>query len=170
MLRRLCLLVTLLLLCGALVPARAQRFGGKIELSAGYDYTHFKSSPAVNLNGFDVSAQYKVWNWLGGVAEVDGEYGKVGGVSSRVYAYVFGPQISWPRRISPFAHALFGVGYFSGGGYRNRSLAANYGGGVDLRIKPRLSWRVIEGDLVITRLGGLSEHSPRVSTGVVFRF
>jgi hypothetical protein len=62
------------------------------------------------------------------------------------------------------------VGTFSGGGYNNRSLAANYGGGVDFKIKPRLSWRVLEGDLVITRLGGLSEHSARVSTGIVFRF
>jgi hypothetical protein len=131
---------------------------------------HFKSSPAVNLNGFNASGQYKLKDWLGGVAEAGGEYGKVGGVSSHVYTYAFGPQVSWPRRISPFAHALFGMGTFSGGGYINRSLAANYGGGIDMKIKPRWSWRVIEGDLVITRLGGLSEHSTRVSTGFVFRF
>ena len=170
MLRKLCLLVLFVLTFGALVPAWAQDTGDKIELSAGYGYMHFKSSPASDLNGFVVSGQYKLRNWLGGVAEASGEYGKVGGVDSRVYTYVFGPQISWPRRISPFAHALFGVGYFSGGGFTSRSLAASYGFGVDAKLKKRWSWRVIEGDIVQTHVGGLSEHSTQVSTGIVFHF
>jgi hypothetical protein len=170
MLRRLCLLVTFVLVSGVLVPARAQGLADKIELSAGYAYMHFKSSPAVNLNGFDVSGQYKLKDWLSGVADVGGEFGTVGGVSSHVYTYTFGPQVSWPRRVSPFAQALFGFGYFSGGGYTNRSLAANYGAGVDVKIKAKLSWRVIEADLVTTRLGGVSEHSTRISTGIVYRF
>ena len=114
MLRRLCLLVTFVLMCGVLVPARAQGLASKIELSAGYAYMHFKSSPAVNLNGFDVSGQYKLKDWLAGAADVGGEFGTVGGVSSHVYTYTFGPQVSWPRRVSPFAHALFGVGFFLG--------------------------------------------------------
>jgi len=170
MLRRLCLLVLFVLMCGALVPARAQDPSDKIELSAGYAYMHFKSSPAVNLNGFDVSGEYKLRGWLGGVGEVGGEYGNVGGVSSHVYTYLFGPQISWPRRISPFAHVLVGVGYFSGGGYTSRSLAAAYGFGVDVKVKPRWSWRVVEADIVQTHLGGLSEHNTRISTAFVYRF
>jgi len=170
MLRKLCLLVLFVLMCGALVPARAQDPGDKIELSAGYAYMHFKSSPAVNLNGFTVSGQYKLRDWLGGVGEVGGEYGNVGGVSSRVYTYLFGPQISWPRRVSPFAHILFGAASFSGGGFVSRSVAVAYGFGVDVKIKPRWSWRVIEGDIVQTRVGGLSEHNTRVSTGIVFHF
>ena len=119
------------LMCGALVPARAQDPGDKIELSAGYAYMHFKSSPSVNLNGFALSGQYKLRDWLGGVGEVGGEYGTVGGVSSRVYTFLVGPQISWPRRVSPFAHILLGAGTFSGGGFANRSLAVDYGVGVD---------------------------------------
>jgi hypothetical protein len=171
MLRKVCLLVLFVLMGGAVVPARAQDPGDKIELSAGYAYMHFKSSPAVNLNGFDVSGQYKLRDWLGGVGEVGGEYGNVGGVNSRVYTFLVGPQVSWPRkRISPFAHVLFGAGYFSGGGFTSRSLAAAYGFGVDARIKPRWSWRVVEVDIVQTHLGGLSEHNTRASTGIVFRF
>jgi hypothetical protein len=171
MLRRLCLLAVLGLVCGGFVPARAQDMGDKFEFSAGYAYMHFKSLPTANLNGFDVSGQYKVRSWLGGVADVSGEYGQVGGVSSQVYTYLFGPQLCWPpRRISPFAHALFGAGYFSGGGYTNRAIAAEYGAGVDWKIKTRWSWRVLEANLVETRLGGVAEHSARVSTGIVFHF
>jgi hypothetical protein len=168
MVRRVCLLLGLIFL--ASVPARAQDPEDKIELSAGYAYMHFKSVPAVNLNGFDVSGQYKLRDWLGGVAEVGGEYGSVGGVRSQVYTYLFGPQISWPRRISPFAHLLFGASSFSGGGYASRSIGAAYGFGVDAKVKKKWSWRVIEGDIVPTHLGGVSEHSVRVSTGIVFRF
>jgi hypothetical protein len=140
------------------------RFIGRLCLHA---LQEFAGSQLERIYGV---GEYKVRDWLGAVAEAEGEYGKVGGVSSRVYTYTVGPQISWPRRISPFAHALFGLGHFSGGGYINQSLAANYGGGIDMKIKPKFSWRVIEGDLAITRLGGVSEHSTRVSTGIVFHF
>jgi hypothetical protein len=170
MLRKVGLVVMFVLMCGALVPARAQDPGDKIELSAGYAYMHFKSSPSVNLNGFALSGQYKLRDWLGGVGEVGGEYGTVGGVSSRVYTFLVGPQISWPRRVSPFAHILLGAGTFSGGGFANRSLAVAYGFGVDVKIKPKWSWRVIEGDIVQTHLGGLEEHNTRVSSGFVFHF
>jgi hypothetical protein len=170
MVRKLCVLAMLALMGGALFPARAQDPSDKIELSAGYAYMHFKSVPAVNLNGFDVSGQYKLRDWLGGVGEVGGEYGTVGGVSSHLYTYMFGPQISWPRRISPFAQILLGGASFSGGGYQNRSLAIAYGAGVDMRVKPKLSWRVLQVDLVETRVGGISERNTRVSTGIVYRF
>ena len=115
MLRKVCLLVGLALI--ASVAARAQEAGDKIELFGGYAYMHFKSTPAANLNGFDLAGQYKVGDWfgikLGVVADIGGEYGKVNGVSSHVYTYIFGPQISWPHRISPFVHALGGLGRFS---------------------------------------------------------
>jgi len=41
---------------------------------------------------------------------------------------------------------------------------------VDWKIKTRWSWRVLEANLVETRLGGVAEHSARVSTGIVFHF
>ena len=170
MLRKLGLLAMFVLMCGVLVPVRAQVLADKIDLSGGYAFMHFKSLPAVNLNGFDVSGEYKLRDWLGGVADLGGEFGNVGGVSSHVYTYLFGPQISWPRRISPFAHVLFGAGYFSGGGYTNRSLGLGYGVGVDWKVKTRWSWRVLEADLIQTKLGGVEEHSTRISTGFVYHF
>jgi len=33
-----------------------------------------------------------------------------------------------------------------------------------------LSWRIIEGDDVITKYFGGREHNPKISTGIVLRF
>lgn len=167
-LRKLCLIVAMIFL--ASVSARAQGLGDKIELSGGYGYMHFKSTPASSLNGFDASGQWKFFNWLGAVADVGGEYGKVNGVNSQLYTFLFGPQISWPHRISPFAHALAGLSRFSGGDFKDRSTAFAFGVGVDYHVSGRFSWRVIQADALTTRLGGRDEHNTRVSTGIVFRF
>jgi hypothetical protein len=168
----------LAILCGLIalvsLSARAQGLGDKIEIFGGYTYMHFKSTPAANLNGFDVSGQYAVRDLfgvrLGVVADIDGEYGKVNGVSSQVYTYTFGPQVSWPRRISPFAHALVGLGHFSGGNFTSRGLAYGIGAGIDYKVRNRLSWRIIEADVILTHLGSNDQHSTRVSTGIVFHF
>jgi hypothetical protein len=166
--KKLCLLLALILVGG--VSARAQGFGGKIELSAGYNYMRFHADPAANLNGVDLSGQYKLADWLGVTADVTGEYGKVGGVSSRVYTYLVGPQVSWPRRVSPFGHLLFGGAHFDGGGFASKSFAYAIGGGVDTRINPRFSWRIFQADILPTHLGSIDQHNIRFSTGIVFRF
>lgn len=164
-------LVFVVMLIGAL-PARGQEAGDKIELSLGYSYMHFGSTPKVNLNGAELTGQYKLSDWLGVVADVSGEYGQVAGVSSRVYTYDFGPQLTWPkpRKISPFAHLLVGGSHFDGGGYASKGFSWGIGAGVDDRIKPKISWRIVQVDILPTHLGGDEEHNTRVSTSIVFRF
>jgi hypothetical protein len=150
---------------------RAQAMGDKIELSASYSYMHFGSTPSSNLNGAELGGQYKLSDWLGVAADVSAEFGKVGGVFSRVYTYDFGPQVSWPRRISPFAHLLLGGAHFDGGGFASRAFSWDIGGGVDMRIHSgRFSWRIIQGDVLPTHLGSNEQHNTRVSTGIVYRF
>lgn len=150
------------------VCAQAQ---DKIELSASYSYMHFAATPGRNLNGVELGGQWKFADWLGVAADVSGQYGKVGGVSSQIYTYDFGPQVSWPRRISPFAHALFGGGHFGGGGFYSRSFTWEIGGGVDMRIRSgRFAWRIIQGDILPTHFGGNEQHNTRLSTGIVVRF
>ncbi len=166
--RKMCLLFVVISL--AALPACAQGLGDKIELSAGYSYMHFGATPKVNLNGFELGGQYKVSDWLGVVADVGGEYGKVGGVSSRVYTYLFGPQVSWPRRVSPFGHILLGGSHFDGGGFSSKGFAWAIGAGIDYRLNSRFSWRIIQGDVLPTHLGGNQQHNTRVSTSIVFRF
>jgi hypothetical protein len=162
------LLLALIFVAG--LSARAQGLADKIELSAGYNYMRFEATPSVNLNGVDVSGLYKLSDWLGVDVDVSGDYGHVGGVSSRVYTYLFGPQVSWPRRVSPFAHLLGGGAHFDGGGFASRSFAYAIGAGVDTRINPRFSWRIFQVDALPTHLGSIDQHNIRFSTGIVIRF
>jgi len=78
-----------------------------------------------NLNGWNVSAEVKVFRWIGAVADFDGSYGSVPitGFSSFIfnppthsdtsfYSYLFGPRVSVELgKFRPFAEALFGVAY-----------------------------------------------------------
>lgn len=154
------------------LSAHAQGLDDKIEVSAGYSYLRFHAIPSANLNGFNASGQYKLSDWLGVALDLGGQYGQVGGVSSRVYTYVVGPQVTLPRpwRFTPFAHFMIGGSHFDGGGFASKGFAYDIGAGVDTKIKPRLSWRILEIDEIPTHLGGSTQHNVRVSTGIVFRF
>ena len=85
MVRKIGLLFGILLV--ASFPARTQ---DKVEVFGGYSYMRFRSSPSANLNGWELSGQYKFTDWLGGVADLDGHYGSVGGVGTSVHSYLFG--------------------------------------------------------------------------------
>ncbi|MGH9770882.1 MAG: hypothetical protein ACRD4Q_04170 [Candidatus Acidiferrales bacterium] len=168
MVRRLSLLLALIFIVS--LSVQAQGFADKLELYGGYSYMRFRSSPAANTNGWDLAGQYKFSRWLGAVADVGGEYGKVGGVNSNVYTYLFGPQVSWPSRVSPFAHVLVGGSHFLGGSFSSKGIAMAIGAGVDTHLRNQLYWRVIQMDYIPTHLGGNTQGNTRLSTGIVIRF
>jgi hypothetical protein len=168
MLRKLSLLLGLFFLIS--LSAHAQGLSDKVELFGGYSYLRFDSSPQVNLNGWEISGQYKITNWIGGVADFSGDYGSPFGVSSSVHTFLFGPQVSWPSRVSPFAHVLFGGAHFDAGAVSTTTFATAIGGGIDTKINDRFSWRIIQGDYLLTRFGSQTQNNARVSTGIVFRF
>lgn len=168
MVRKISVLLGLFLLVS--LSAQAQGLADKVELFGGYSYERFDSSPKVNLNGWELSGQYKFHDWLGGVADLDGHYGSIAGTGVSVHTFLFGPQISFPARVSPFAHALFGGAHVSGGGASDTSFSAAIGGGIDTRIGHGLSWRIIQGDYLMTRFFGSRQDNARLSTGIVFRF
>jgi hypothetical protein len=118
----------------------------------------------------EISVQYKFKDWLGAVGEVDAHFGLPSTPAARSLNILAGPQFSLPRRISPFAHVLAGLGHAYTNGIWDNSLAAAIGGGIDIALAPQLSWRILEGDDVITRYFGGIEHNPRVSTGILLRF
>jgi hypothetical protein len=153
----------------ALQPAQAQD-QDKVEVFGGYSYMRFRPSPDVNLNGWEASAQYKFRDWIGGVADFDGHYGSIGGVGTSVHSYLFGPQVSLPSRVSPFAHVLLGGAHFSAGGFGDSAFAMAIGGGIDTEIKRGISWRIIQGDYLLTRFGSQTQNNGRISTGVVLHF
>jgi len=153
------------------IPARAQRL---MEVFAGYSYEGLdrlpQAIPGRNLNGTEIAVQYKFTDWLGVVGEVDGHFGLPSEPASKSLNILVGPQFSLPKRISPFAQVLVGYGHGYTNGIWDNSFSAAIGGGVDMRLAPLLSWRIIEGDDVITHYFGGTEHNPRVSTGIILRF
>jgi len=149
------------------IPALAQ---DKVELFGGYTYMRFRISPDQNMNGWEFSGQYKFRDWLGGVADIDGHYASVNGVGTSVYTYLFGPQVSWPARVSPFGHVLLGGAHFGAGGYGTSSFSMAIGGGIDTQVTDRISWRIFQGDYLMTNFGSHTQNNARLSTGIVFRF
>ena len=165
MMRKLPFMAVLLLLVS--VSVRAQ---DKVEMFGGYSYQRVDASPSFNLNGWEFSGQYKTAGWLGFVADFDGHYGSPSGISTSTHHYLFGPQVSWPARVSPFAHVLIGAGHLNFGGLGDTSFSTAIGGGIDTRLVPRIYWRVIQGDYIYTHYFGSTQHNARLSTGIVFRF
>jgi outer membrane protein with beta-barrel domain len=149
-----------------------------------------------NLNGWNVSAEVKVFRWIGAVADFDGSYGSVPGtgfssfipnppthVNTSFYSYLFGPRVSVELgRFRPFAEGLFGVASQNVDldefeSTHDAHFATAYGGGLDYRLTRRFAWR-LEADYVGSRLfprlqpSGTStpiQNNFRFSTGVVFR-
>jgi len=159
------MLLTLGVYVLASLPAQAQDLS-KVELFGGFSYTRFHSSPAINLNGWEVSGQYRFTDWLGGVGDFAGQYGS----GASTYTYLFGPQISLPSRVSPFGHLLVGGAHFGAGGVGTSSFSTAIGGGFDVGITDQIYWRAAQVDYLMTQFGGGSQNNFRFSTGILIRF
>jgi hypothetical protein len=165
MLRRLCLVAGLILVVS--LSAHAQ---DKVEVFGGYSYLRTDNSPSFNTNGWELSGNYKLADWLGGVADLDGHYGSPRGVSTSVHTFLFGPQVSWPARVSPFAHVLLGGARASALGVSNTAFGVAIGAGIDTRLLPGIYWRIFQADYLQTRFFSRTQNNARISTGIVFRF
>jgi hypothetical protein len=152
------------------VPAHAQDHA---EIFGGYAYSRFNPNGAdsSNLNGWEISAQYKFTRWLGAVGDFGGEYGTIADVpSSSLHTFLFGPQVSFPARVSPFAHVLLGGAHVGlNGGPSDTSFAAAIGVGIDARLAHGVAWRVIQGDYLRTNFFGGGQNNARISTCIVIR-
>ena len=105
MIRRLSVLA--IVFFAAAFVAQAQLDTDKIELYGGYSFLHFSDNGSFNQNGWELQGQYKLFPFLGAVADFSGDYGN--GVST--HYFLFGPEVSWPARVSPFAHVLIGAAH-----------------------------------------------------------
>jgi hypothetical protein len=148
------------------ISARAQSF----DLFGGYSYERFGGSPARNLHGVEITGQYKFRSWLGIAADMDAHFGLPSSPDARTLDFMVGPQVSFPARISPFVHLLAGIGHARTNGSSDTSFAGAIGAGIDMRIVPLVSWRILQADEIITHHFGGVQHNARISTGLVFRF
>jgi hypothetical protein len=168
MFRKLCFLVAAALLLS--VAAGAQGLTDKIEVFGGYSYQRFATNPGFNSNGWELSGQYKVFSWLGGFADVDGHYGTFEGVRSTGHNFLVGPQVSFPARVSPFAHVFVGDARLSAGSASSSSLASGLGFGIDTSLVPQVAWRVVQVDIIHSHVFSQGERNTRLSTGIVIHF
>jgi hypothetical protein len=164
MIRRIALLAGLILLPA--LSVHAQGFGDKVEVFGGYSYIHIDNSPSFSTNGWELAGEYKFADWVGAVADFDANYSS----GNAIHTALFGPQVSWPARVSPFGHLLIGVAHGDTGPFTDNSFAVALGGGIDARLVPHVYWRVFEGDYLPTHLFGVHENNARISTGIVIHF
>ena len=157
--------------------AQAQVDTDKIELYGGYSFLHFSDNGSFNQNGWELQGQYKIFPILGAVADFSGDYGN--GVNT--HYFMVGPQVSWPARVSPFAHVLIGAAHIGSNfevgttppivvSTSDTSFATAVGGGIDARIKHGIYWRIFQADWIHSSAFGSGQNNTRVSTGLVFHF
>jgi hypothetical protein len=172
----------------------------QVQVFGGYSYLHLGSVSAqttldcpgvgcpitttttihLNLNGWEASASFNPVPVFGFTADFAGNYGTLDASTVHMQTYLFGPQVHFPGPISPFAHVLFGdaheaIGNGSSGATEVTGSSANAfaiaaGGGLDIKLVPFVSLRVIQIDDLITRFGSATQHQPRASAGLVIHF
>ena len=96
-------------------------------------------------------------------------------VKAKTHTLVGGLQFkdnSKETKIKPFGHVMAGFTAARVSGFVSDSetgFAGVIGGGVDIKISPRVDFRAIQLDYNPTRLGGETQHNFRVGIGLVFR-
>ena len=160
----------------------------QVELSGGFSYRRFQDidGDKLGMKGWYFSAEYNVFRWLGGVAEVsDTRQNQYLNGNTGVSNVLIGPQV-FPfghRKVTVFGEFLVGVGL-----YRNSIPAfGDYpaseptyaafmwqgGGGVEYNRWKHLGIRLIQADFghVSFFPNSLDNHiTSRYSVGLVYRF
>jgi Outer membrane protein beta-barrel domain len=174
----------------------------KAEVFGGYQYLHTGdlsssgqtlNNSGQNWNGWDANATYYFQKHLGVQGDFSGSYATIpdffGGshVSTHVYTYSGGPVVALNAggKVNPFVHALFGgvrlSGSQSGVSASFNGFTTMVGGGVDVKVAPRIAFRLIQADWVYFHFGSSTiagtsfpsfsaSKSVRIGTGIVFQF
>jgi outer membrane immunogenic protein len=160
----------------------------KIDIFAGYSYVRDNPSTSgvssFNLHGGSASVAYNANHWLSAVADFGGYHANNilgSGIDGTISTYLFGPRVSYRKfeRVTPFAQTLFGVAHASSSGFgvsgTSNAFAATFGGGVDVKLSHRFSFRPAQVEYLLTRFPETSssretQNNLRVSTGFVFHF
>lgn len=145
------------------------------QVSVGYEYVRTNAlGSSLNLNGFHTSLTRFSRNWLGLEAAVGAAWGHAPDSQTVKFLwYGGGPRLAFYRqaKITPWVHALFGGAHLFPQTALGSTMAYSYlaGGGVDVKLGPRVSWRV-QGDFVGTRFFSQWQSNEQISGGLVFNF
>jgi hypothetical protein len=163
----------------------------KYELSGGWAFRTYYAPSLTTLgtNGWYASLDYNKFTWLGFVAEGVGTgytQGLLNG-QTKIYTFQAGPQL-YPlrhRKLTPFGHFLYGVGYYrlsvaAYGGFAANTITYvvgswQAGGGLDLALRQQWAVRLIQFDYMTANFypntaAYTNRGLLRFSTGVVYHF
>jgi hypothetical protein len=141
----------------------------------GYEYLRFYQVPAVtlNTNGFTYSMVYYLKDWVGADGEFDATHLNEFRTGGWLLLGMGGARFRWsaPRGLELWAHVLGGYSHFTPQTAFGNEHAPAYeaGGGIDIRFRPRFSYRV-EADMVGTHYFSTYQYSPKVTMGLVIKF
>jgi hypothetical protein len=160
--------VILGLVMGLLAPAAAMaQETPKAEVMTGFSYLNFNTNQrgGVSTYGFNASVAGNLTRSFSVVGEVTGQYRD----GNFIHFALAGPQVKYRNggKVEPFAHALFGPAFINAEATR---FSMALGGGVDVRVSDRLSFRAVQVDYMPIVSDGNALHNVRVATGLVFRF
>lgn len=168
----------------------------KVEAIAGYSYLGLSQQPRLRfeagaLSGWKASLKFNLTHRIGLLADFSGNYGQMQltpngltrtSVFRRQHAYMFGTEtlVLQSSRVKLNARALLGVAHTNNTalpqGYlpiADNAFAVAFGASVDYRITDRLSYRILEPEVFVTRSGSSAtnrwqQYNVRLSSGIVF--
>lgn len=156
-------------------PPKVELFGGYSWYNPGATIQGFKL-PSIS-KGWGAAATYDFNRWMGLTFDVGGHYKN----ELNAYTFTAGPQFKFRSsdRFTPFMETLIGIEHQSP---RAAATKTNFafigGGGFDLNINRRFSWRLIQADYVYstykdTGIGmtkGVRLDGARLQSGALFTF
>jgi len=158
----------------------AQKSSDQLDVFGGYSYVRFnpgQGANAINQNGWESTATFRMTPMFGISADVDGSYNTTLGAANHIYTYMFGPEVKIPQKKSSFfVHGLFGFAHDSvtanvlgvNVSASDNAFATAFGGGYDWRASDGISVRLFQADYLITRFSSTTQNNIRLSFGVTF--
>jgi hypothetical protein len=173
--------ITSLFVLAASFSLFAQKSSDKLDVFGGYSYVRFnpgQGASAINQNGWESTATFKMTPMFGLSADVDGSYNSQNGANQHIYTYMFGPQVKMGNdKGSVFVHGLFGFAHDSvsanilGTNFSvsDNAFASAIGGGYDWRASEAISIRLFQFDYLMTRFSSTTQNNMRLAFGITIR-
>ncbi len=153
----------------------SEAFNWQVALS--YQYVHFREAPGttLHLHGLNTSFTRFTNSWFGLEASAAPAFGSspAAGERAKFVWYGGGPRLvaRSSAKFEPWVHGLVGGAHVlpqtNLGGQNAFGVVA--GGGVDIKLNPRVYWRV-QGDYLWTHFFSTTQNSFQLHSGVVFNF
>lgn len=162
--------IAFILVFALFTPLAAQAQTRKFDAFVGYSFQRFEGFPSnANASGWVGELTYKFTPYLGVTGDASAQYGTLTGSRINYHNILVGPEVSLPRKISPFVHLLLGDGRSSVFGVTSKTFAVAIGGGVDYHVNDLISIRMAQFD-VLTGATKQTSSDGRFSAGIVFHF